>query len=159
MVQNFELLPKLCIMNDRLIYSVACVDFGLERYAMQMQVTLNLPDDLYHSAERLAVGVKSPVQSVLTEVLVAALGVWDVDEKPVQTWSDERVLAVCDSQMAPVQSERLSVLLDNQQTGSLTADERPELWVLMRVYEAGQLRKARLLSEAVKRGLRPPENT
>jgi len=68
------------------------------------------------------------------------------------------VLAVCDSQMSLEQSERLGDLLDKQQAGSLTADERPELWALMRVYEVGQLRKAKALAEAIQRGLRPPEN-
>jgi len=29
---------------------------------------------------------------------------------------------------------------------------------LMRVYEVGQLRKAKALAEAIQRGLRPPEN-
>ena len=126
---------------------------------MQTQVTLNLSEDLYRSAEQLAVGVKSPVQSVLTDVLSAALGVWDVVDKPIQTWSDERVISVCDSQMSPEQSERLSDLIDKGQAGSLTVDERPELWTLMRIYEVGQLRKAKALAEAVHRGLRSPEKT
>ena len=125
---------------------------------MQTQVTLNLSENLYRSAEQLAVGLKSPLQSVLTDVLSAALGVWDVVEKPVQTWSDERVLAVCASQMSLVQSERLGSLLDKQRLNSLTDDERPELWALMRVYEVGQLRKAKALAEAVQRGLRFSEN-
>jgi hypothetical protein len=124
---------------------------------MQTQVTLNLPEDLYRSAERLAVGVKSPLQNVLTDVLSAALGVWGVVDEPVQTWPDERVLAVCDSRMSQEQSERLGDLLERQQAGSVTADEKPELWALMRVYEVGQLRKAKALAEAVRRGLRPRE--
>ena len=40
----------------------------------------------------------------------------------------------------------------------LTIDERPELWTLLRVYEAGQLRKAEALAEAVRRGPRSPGN-
>jgi len=102
---------------------------------MQTQVTLNLSEDLYRSAEQLGVGLKSPVQSVLTDVLSAALGVWDVVDKPIQTWADAQVLDVCDSQMSLEQSERLGNLLDKQQAGRLTVDERPELWALMRVYE------------------------
>jgi hypothetical protein len=56
--------------------------------------------------------------------------------------------------MASQQSQRLSELLDRQQAGKLTLDEQPELWVLMRVYERGQLHKAEALAEAVRRGLR-----
>jgi hypothetical protein len=57
--------------------------------------------------------------------------------------------------MSVRQSERMSELLDRQQAGVLTTDERPELWALLRVYELGQLRKAEALAEAVRRGLRP----
>jgi hypothetical protein len=123
---------------------------------MQTQVTLTLPDNLYRSAERLAAGVKQPVQSVLTDVLSAALGVWDAEEESLRSWSDEQVLALCASQMSPQQSERLSELLDKQQAGQLITDEHIELWALTRIYELGQLRKAEALAEAVRRGLLPP---
>jgi hypothetical protein len=123
------------------------------------QVTLDLPDSLYRSAARLAVGVKQPVSSILTDVLSTALGVWDIREEPIQSWSDEQVLSGCDAQMSARQSERMSELLDRQQTGLLAADEKPELWALLRVYELGQLRKAEALAEATRRGLRLPGNT
>jgi hypothetical protein len=61
--------------------------------------------------------------------------------------------------MSARQSERMSELLDRQQTGLLAADEKPELWALLRVYELGQLRKAEALAEATRRGLRLPGNT
>jgi hypothetical protein len=121
----------------------------------QTQVTLTLPDGLYRSATRLAAGVKRPVPSVLTDVLSTALGVWDVRETPVQSQPDEQVLRACNAQMSVRQSERMSELLDRQQAGELTMDERPELWALLRIYELGQLRKAEALAEAVRRGLRP----
>lgn len=123
---------------------------------MQTQVTLQLSDRLYRSATRLAAGVKRPVRTVLTDVLSSALDAWDVKEEALETWSDERVLSQCDAQMSFRQSERLSELLDLQQSGRLTADEKPELWALMRVYELGQLRKAEALAETVRRGLRTP---
>jgi hypothetical protein len=126
---------------------------------MQNQVTLTLPDNLYRSAQRLAAGVKQPVQSVLTDVLSTALGVWDVKEEAIHNWSDEQVQSLCDAQMFSPQSERLSELLDRQQAGELTASEKPELWALMRIYESGQLRKAEALAEAVRRGLlRSPDS-
>ena len=121
---------------------------------MQTQVVLNLPDDLYQSAEQLAAGMKRPVQSVLTDMLLTALGVWGKIETPIHLWSDERVLDASDSQMSNGQSERMTELLDKQQRGELTADEKPELWALMRIYEVGQLRKAKALAESVRRGIR-----
>ena len=96
---------------------------------------------------------------MLTDVLSSALDAWDVKEDAIEHWSDQRVLSQCDAQMSPRQSERLSELLDHQQSDQLTVDEKPELWALMRVYEAGQLRKAEALAEAVRRGLRAPCTT
>ncbi len=125
---------------------------------MQTQVTLTLSSQLYRSATRLAAGVKRPVRAVLTDVLSTALDAWDAPEAPPETWSDEQVLDLCGAQMSARQSERLSELLDLQQAGRLTSDEKPELWALMRVYELGQLRKAEALAEAVRRGLRTPKN-
>jgi len=131
----------------------------VRRNQMQTQVTLRLPDRLYRSATRLAIGVQRPVRAVLTDVLLSALDAWDVQDEAIERWADQRVLSQCDAQMSPRQSERLSELLDRQQSGQLTVDEKPELWALMRVYEAGQLRKAEALAEAVRRGLRAPGNT
>ncbi len=123
---------------------------------MPTQVVLTLPDNLYHSAEQLAAGAQQPVQQVLTDVLSNALGGWTVTEPPLQMLPDEQLLALCDSQMEPRQSERVSELLNKQQAGTLTASELPELWALARIYELGQLQKAEALAEAVKRGLRLP---
>ena len=58
--------------------------------------------------------------------------------------------------MEPVQDHRLSELLDEQQAGSLTSDERSELLAFMQIYQEGLLRKAQALHEAVRRGLRKP---
>jgi hypothetical protein len=126
---------------------------------MPAYVTLPLSDHLYRSAERLAVGDKRPVQSLLADLLSTALGVWESEDDPIQGWPDERVVLVCESQMSPRQSERLGELLDKQQAGRLTAEERPELWTLTRIYELGQLRKAEALAEAVRRGLRSPSGS
>ena len=123
---------------------------------MSTQVVVTLPDNLYRSAERLAVGAQRSVRSVVTEVLMTALAVWDTQDRPINALPDDAVLSLCDSQMVPVQSQRLSELLDKQQAGALIPGERPELWALMRIYELGQLRKAEALAEAVKRNLRAP---
>lgn len=52
--------------------------------------------------------------------------------------------------MEPAQDARLSELLDRQQAGSLSENERSELQTLMQIYQAGLLRKATALSEAVR---------
>lgn len=70
--------------------------------------------------------------------------------------SDEEVLQACDLQLSPKEDERLSELLHQQQSAGLTSTEQTELDSLMQVYQEGLLRKAKGLSEAVRRGLRGP---
>ncbi|HTU93028.1 MAG TPA: hypothetical protein VMF69_23310 [Gemmataceae bacterium] len=72
-------------------------------------------------------------------------------------WSDEQVLTAADDPgLSAAEDRRLSELLHRQQARILTAEERLELMELMEVYQTQLLRKARVLSEAVRRGLRPP---
>lgn len=119
---------------------------------MSTEVTLTLPEPVYRSAERLAEGSQRSLKSVLTEVLSEALSAWE-DER-ITSLDDEELLRLCDLQMSPEQSQRLSQLLEKQRERQLADDERPELWALMRVYERALVRKSETLAEAAKRGLR-----
>lgn len=121
---------------------------------MSTEVTLTLPEPVYRSAERLAAGAQRPVQNVLTELLSEALAAWE--ERPVTSLDDEELLQLCDLQMKPEQSQRLSELLEKQRERQLADDERPELWALMRVYEHALVRKSEALAEAAKRDLLQP---
>lgn len=123
---------------------------------MNNQITLTLPDKLYRSAERLALGAKRPLPRALTEVLTEALLAWEEPEQDISSLSDEEILAMCELEMTAVQSNRLSTLLDKQREGEISSDERPELWALMRIYERALLQRSDVLVEAVKRGLREP---
>ena len=118
---------------------------------MSTRITLTLPESVYRSAERLAEGAQQPIQDVLTELLSEMLVAWD--EKPVTSLDDEELLQLCDLQMDPQQSRRLSELLEKQRERQLTDDERPELWALMRIYERALVRKSEALAEATRRGL------
>lgn len=77
-------------------------------------------------------------------------------EKPVSSLSNEEVLALAKAQMEAVQGQRLSALLEKQREDMLTENERPELLVLMQLYEQFWIRQSEALAEAVRRGLRPP---
>lgn len=77
-------------------------------------------------------------------------------QRPISALRNEQVLALTELQMEEEQDRQLSNLLDKQQTGILTKIEQVELQTLMQVYQAGLLRKATALSEAVKRGLIAP---
>ncbi|MFQ5343336.1 MAG: hypothetical protein ACE5F6_17485 [Anaerolineae bacterium] len=119
---------------------------------MSTEVTLTLPEPVYRSAERLAEGSQRSLKNVLTEVLSEALSAWE-DER-ITSLDDEELLRLCDLQMSPEQSQRLSQLLEKQRERQLAEDERPELWALMRVYERALVRKSEALAEAAERGLR-----
>ena len=123
---------------------------------MNNEITLTLPDKLYRSAERMALGAKRPLPRAITDVLTEALLAWEEPEQDITSMSDEDVLAMCELEMTAVQSNRLGTLLDKQREGELTSDERPELWALMRIYERALLQRSDALVEAVKRGLREP---
>jgi len=124
---------------------------------MSIEVTLTLPEPAYRSAERLAEGAQQPIQDVLAELLSEMLTAWE--EKPVTSLTDEELLQLCDLQMNPEQSRRLSELLEKQRERQLTDDERPELWALMRIYERALVRKSEALAEAARRGLLQSKST
>lgn len=123
---------------------------------MSTQVTITLPDEIYHRAELFARLANRDIESVLADTIQLSIpsvraNVFDLE--PISDLSDEQVFALTELQMEPDQDTRLSELLDRQQAGLLSKDDRLELQALMQIYQEGLLRKATALSEAVKRGL------
>ena len=128
---------------------------------MSTQITLTLPAETYRRAVRLARLTGRDIAEVLADTLdisLSPLGTEFATGKLVSELSDSEVLAAADSQMETAQDRRFSELLDNQQAGQLSSEERSELLALMQIYQEGLLRKAQALNEAVQRGLRNPLN-
>ena len=126
---------------------------------MTTQVTITLSDEVYRRAERFARLANRDLASVLADTIKVSLPPISSDIEtlePISEVSDEQVMALTELQMEPDQDKHLSNLLDRQQSGILTEDERQELQDLMQVYQEKLLRKATALSEAVKRGLMEP---
>jgi hypothetical protein len=126
---------------------------------MSTKITITLPDEIYQRAERFARLANRDIASILADTLQLSIPPVSTEAnnlEPVSVLSDEQVLALTDLKMEPEQDTRLSELLDRQQAGTLSEDERPELQALMQIYQEGLLRKATALSEAVKRGLIQP---
>lgn len=129
---------------------------------MTTKITITLPDEVYQRAERFARLANRDLASVLADTIQLSIPPVrsDVtDLEPISALSDEQVLALTELQMEPEQDARLSELLDLQQAGLLTENERLELQTLMQIYQEGLLRKATALSEAVKRQLIEPLNS
>lgn len=126
---------------------------------MSTQITITLPDEVYQRAERFARLANRDVASVLADTIqlsIPSVRANVLDLEPISDLSDEQILALTELQMEPDQDTQLSELLDRQQAGLLSEDERLELQTLMQIYQEGLLRKATALSEAVKRGLMEP---
>ena len=120
---------------------------------MTAQITLNLPDEVYHQAELLAQQRHRTVSEILVETLEKFLL---PTAKPVSALSDSEVITQTKLRLQPVQEQRLSELLDRQQSGTIAYVERDELQALIHIYETRLLRQAQALNEAVRRGLLEP---
>ena len=120
---------------------------------MTAQITLNLPDEVYHQAELLAQQRHRSVSEILVETLEIFLL---PTAKPVSALSDSEVISLTQLRLQPVQEQRLNELLDSQQSGTITSVEHEELQVLIHIYEDRLLRQAQSLNEAVRRGLLEP---
>jgi predicted transcriptional regulator len=120
---------------------------------MTAQITLNLPDEVYHQAELLA----QQRQRSVSEILVETLEIFLLPTaKPVSALSDSEVIALTQLRLQPFQEQRLNELLDRQQSGTITSVEHEELQTLIHIYEDQLLRQAQSLNEAVRRGLLEP---
>ena len=126
---------------------------------MSAQITVTLPEDILQRAELLARRMGRPVSELLSERIALSLqplGTAASQSEDFRSRSDAEVLNATAAEMQPVDDQRLSSLLDQQQAGTLTSPERAELTGLLQLYQALLLRKAEALREAVKRGLREP---
>jgi predicted transcriptional regulator len=126
---------------------------------MGRRVTLELSDEVFGRAERLAGLADREVEQVLAEAVSAALPVLDVgteDQRSMTQLADAEVLRLANLRLSEAQDRSLSRLLDRQREGDLDSRERAELLALIQRYEAAWLQQAAALAEAVRRGLRGP---
>jgi hypothetical protein len=118
---------------------------------MSEVVTLRIPDRLARDARAIATSTHRQMEDVLLEWMDRASA-----NPPIESLSDDQVLALCQLQMNPVQQNELSELLARNQTGSLNTGDQARLDELLKEYRRGMVRKAQALKVAVERGLQPP---
>lgn len=119
-----------------------------------MEVSVNLPQQLYRNVSALAKAqkksvpeiIKNAVQQVVTEEA-------EIATRPLTGCSDAEVLALARMKMSAAEDQQMTELMDRQREDLITPLERNELDVLFRVYQVGNLRKAQGIAEAVRRGL------
>src|SRR5690349_23843291 len=117
---------------------------------MDTQITLTLPDDLYQRATNIAdlTGwtVEDAVLVMLEVSLPALIPLVDLN-KPVESLTNDHLLALTNLQMSSEYDTRHSSLLYQQQSGTMSPVEHRELQTLQRVYEIGMIFKSRALAE------------
>jgi len=128
---------------------------------MTIPITINLPESLAASVERLGEATAREISDVLLDTLEIVLPTLDnLSEMSINSSipdiSDEEVLELANLKMDVFQNQRLGELQAKGKNTGLTAGERYELLILMSLYQIGQLRKSEGLAEAVKRGIKTP---
>ena len=118
---------------------------------MSEQITIQVSDRVMRNAAHAATQNQRPIEDVLAEWLEQA-----ITAMPIETLSDEEVLALTDLQLTQDQQGSLSDLLVLSREGHLDTEGQRRLDDLMRFYEHGLLRKVQALRIAVQRGLREP---
>ena len=128
---------------------------------MTIPITINLPESLAASIQRLGEATAREISDVLLDTLEIVLPTLDnLSEMSINSnipdISDQEVLELANLKMDVVQNQRLGELQAKGKNTGLTAGERYELLILMSLYQMGQLRKSEGLAEAVKRGIKTP---
>lgn len=128
---------------------------------MQVEVTLNLPEQLVEGAKRFGAFTHQQAESVLADTLEMMSPLIEdspdfFPHTPIPSLSDEEVLQLADSKMDELQNRRLGELQTKGKSFGLSPAEHYELLALLRIYQFGQLRKSEAMAEAVERDLRKP---
>lgn len=119
-----------------------------------MEVTLNLPENVYRSFTRLAEKKHRRVEDIISDWLESDFSSENLNfEDSIAGWSDEDVLALANIKLPQEQANRMSELSDLEQRGAIGNVEKSELDLYLEIYNQANLRKAYGIAEAVKRGL------
>lgn len=119
-----------------------------------MEITLNLPENIYQSFQKLAEKTSRSVDELIAEKLKKDYWAENTDaEESVADLSDSEVLELANLKLSARQDKRMSQLLENQRERRITASEKIELESLMELYRKGNIRKAQGGLEAIRRGL------
>jgi hypothetical protein len=115
-------------------------------------VTLELPDEVFQRAQRVAQATQRPLEEVVIE--------WIRPPVPVQLpaldrLSNDELLQAARATLPPEHAHRLQELLAVQQQRSLSEDEQREAVALVEQEDLVTLRKARALFLLKQRGILP----
>ncbi len=119
-----------------------------------MEITLNLPENVYRNFTELAEKKHQRIEEVIADKLQSDVSENNSDfEETISNWSDEDIVALANLKLPKEQADRMSELSDRQQAGSISKVEKSELEMYLEIYNNANLRKAYGIAEAVKRNL------
>lgn len=125
-----------------------------------MEISVKLPENLYHNISYLAQTKKKSVAEIIKNAVRKAVAEDSVDfeeqaniiEQSIQFCSDKEVLELADLQLPD--NERLKHLFEKNRESVLTKKERAELTKAVELSRINDLRKAFGIVEVEKRCLR-----
>ena len=114
------------------------------------RITIDLPEAVYRALVRMAEVTEQPVELLVAQSVISNLPPSIDNASPelqpellrMQTLSNEEIVAIAQSQIDPVQSERHQELLAKNETRLLTLEEWQELSALRQSADHFMLRKA-----------------
>lgn len=119
-----------------------------------MEVTLNLPDNVYRNFSKLAERKKRRLEDVITDKLQDDVSSEMLDyEESLSNWTDEAVIALANLKLPKEQEKRMNELSELRQRGEASVVENNEFEMYLEIYNNANLRKAYGIAEAVRRGL------
>lgn len=122
-------------------------------------ITLNIPQHLYDRARRLAEEKDQPIEELLLhqlETTLVELPTLPSEEQAeldaLTHLSDEALWTIAGDQMQPDRQERMQVLMERNNLGTISTDERAELTSLVEQGQRLILRKAKAMALLTERG-------
>lgn len=121
---------------------------------MSDPLTITLSDHAAHWVQWYADATGRSAARVIGDTVEQSLAALAGDGNSLAGWSDEEVLDAADSTMPAEVQSRLAELLQRLDDGTISSNEQVDLEAITRICELENLRKARGMAEAVRRGLR-----
>ena len=119
-----------------------------------MEVTLNLPENVYRNFSEIAEKKHRRLEEVITDRLQDDFSADIADyAETIAGLAKEDVLALAKLKLPEQQAERMSELSNKMQLGTISKVEENELEIYLEIYNNANLRKACGIAEAVKRKL------
>ncbi len=142
-------------MYEQYCHAKDTASFAKEEQTMAVHaVTLELPDEVYQRAQRVAQATRRPLEEVVLEWIRPPV---QVKLPELEHLPNDELLRAARATLPPEHTQRLQELLAAQQQRSLSEEEQREAVELVEQEDFVTLHKARALFLLKQRGILPDE--